>query len=183
MFKPTLLIASLLLISHTAYAEIQTWTASGTCLNSSFQVGNTGYDCSEAFSLLEVPTIEVAFSLTFDTSYAVNDPAAFIDLTVTVDPNEVFGSSAIYQLDGPLIDARFDPASADVLVMSGGWTAFSAGSLFWDLTLDENTHFGGEVTPFASPSNLWTLTPVPVPAAAWLFGSALVGLAAIKRKK
>lgn len=31
----------------------------------------------------------------------------------------------------------------------------------------------------------WTMTvsPVPVPAAAWLFGSALIGLAGIKRKK
>jgi hypothetical protein len=28
-----------------------------------------------------------------------------------------------------------------------------------------------------------TLNPVPVPAAAWLFGSALIGLAGIKRKK
>lgn len=29
----------------------------------------------------------------------------------------------------------------------------------------------------------WSTTSVPVPAAAWLFGSALIGLAGIKRKK
>jgi hypothetical protein len=29
----------------------------------------------------------------------------------------------------------------------------------------------------------WTITAVPVPAAAWLFGSALLGLAGIKRRK
>jgi hypothetical protein len=28
-----------------------------------------------------------------------------------------------------------------------------------------------------------SIKPVPVPAAAWLFGSALIGLAGIKRKK
>ena len=37
-----------------------------------------------------------------------------------------------------------------------------------------------------SSATTWTITPVatvPVPAAAWLFGSALIGLAGIKRKK
>jgi hypothetical protein len=29
----------------------------------------------------------------------------------------------------------------------------------------------------------WTIAPVPIPAAAWLFGSALIGLAGIKRRK
>ena len=30
---------------------------------------------------------------------------------------------------------------------------------------------------------VWAPSPVPLPAAAWLFGSALLGLAAVKRKK
>ena len=38
---------------------------------------------------------------------------------------------------------------------------------------------------FADATNATTISasPVPVPAAAWLFGSALIGLAGIKRKK
>ena len=34
-----------------------------------------------------------------------------------------------------------------------------------------------------APSRLFELTPVPVPAAAWLFGSALAGLASFARNR
>ncbi len=37
--------------------------------------------------------------------------------------------------------------------------------------------------PVATPPSPKTLPAVPVPAAAWLFGSALLGLVGIKRKK
>jgi hypothetical protein len=48
----------------------------------------------------------------------------------------------------------------------------------WEIESDTTIDPGSEDV-WAS----WSLSPVPVPAAAWLFGSALIGLGAIKRKR
>ncbi|MCP5131559.1 MAG: VPLPA-CTERM sorting domain-containing protein [Pseudomonadales bacterium] len=45
------------------------------------------------------------------------------------------------------------------------------------ITLNYDTANSGNVTLVT-----FTPSPVPIPAAAWLFGSALLGLAAVKRK-
>jgi len=42
---------------------------------------------------------------------------------------------------------------------------------------------GAGQAPFAQASLSYNAQTVPIPAAAWLFGSALIGLAGIKRKK
>lgn len=45
-----------------------------------------------------------------------------------------------------------------------------------------NADFDSTFNPYGVYA-VWSATEVPVPAAAWLFGSALLGLAGIKRKK
>jgi hypothetical protein len=69
--------------------------------------------------------------------------------------------------------------------------AGGAGSLFWLTSVDPSNDTPGTITNlgrFALDSNTGVLTfgsaaPVPVPAAAWLFGSALAGLLGFGRRR
>jgi hypothetical protein len=77
-------------------------------------------------------------------------------------------------------DLTIEGALIDML-LPGGW-AYSSQTLVENLDVDS----GGLATVFASPTTTWQLyatTEVPIPTAAWLFGSALLGLAVMKRKK
>jgi hypothetical protein len=57
-----------------------------------------------------------------------------------------------------------------------------AGVAYW--MVDELTGTFSDLTHNLSHSNLYgKVAPVPLPAAAWLFGSALLGLGAMKRKR
>lgn len=70
-------------------------------------------------------------------------------------------------------------------------TDVTAGSDPFSLALSGNLKWSPEVTSaFFSPSDLGTTvgtfafaSPVPVPAAAWLFGSGLIGLAGVARRR
>jgi hypothetical protein len=87
-------------------------------------------------------------------------------------------------VDGPLQPAPTQTTAGLVVDDLGNGTL---GGL-WD-----GTFFGAGFNSAALTSSLFgasdgiflegTVSAVPVPAAAWLFGSALIGLAGIKRKK
>ena len=64
---------------------------------------------------------------------------------------------------------------------NGSFTAWNGGFFdpTWNNALSVMTFFGGAAGLFVDG----TVSAVPVPAAAWLFGSALVGLAGIGRKR
>ena len=94
------------------------------------------------------------------------------------------------------IDHNYDCSGAAIVcnAVAAGDGSTSAADMavfslvFTDVSLSE---FNGTVTLFAKGANLETNTvysingvsEVPVPAAAWLFGSALVGLAGVARKR
>lgn len=91
------------------------------------------------------------------------DPADVIFSTATDDPSN---SLRVIDLDQQLsagtyrIVARVSPSTADAPTIEQGYREIET---FYNVT--------------------GTFTAVPVPAAAWLFGSALIGLASIKRKQ
>lgn len=59
------------------------------------------------------------------------------------------------------------------------WLDASFGASFWCMPTHNSNYPSGNICGSAH----FEVTPIPVPAAAWLFGSALVGLAGIKRKR
>lgn len=113
--------------------------------------------------------------------------------TATIDPdnsNLIFGNTVINATETEL-SFDFDLAGNDYMLFSGGTT-----ELFWCLETsaggcngpDSSEHLG--VNGLASYSVPHTgeivfaaATVVPVPAAVWLFGSGLIGLAGLARRK
>jgi hypothetical protein len=106
-------------------------------------------------------------------------------------------ASTLPDLDGTIIDGKvyIDPftPTADILEVGGWYLSLSSltigtpdifmsgsGLLYgngYDSTAVDWTFSGG------TSSYSMTITAVPVPAAVWLFGSGLVGLIAVARRK
>jgi len=88
-------------------------------------------------------------------------------------------SLSIYDLGGSLITAQSDISDAS-------WSGFNAGSYSLDLGGQNIGRIRIEDQPVGTHivgiDNL-AFSPVPVPAAAWLFGSGLIGLIGIARRK
>lgn len=106
----------------------------------------------------------------FNLSYSVNigdydfteQTAASFDSEFTVDdPANVGGISAFSMEIG---DSSFNDLSLSYEMSGGTWSA-----------TDGNT--------FNVVSGTFTVSAVPVPAAVWMFGSGLIGLIGVKRKK
>jgi hypothetical protein len=105
-----------------------------------------------------------------------------------------FGSGSGNTLSIDMFDGSFITASDDNSYAGGGFPelVFASGDLDkFNLVSDslgfnssflgfDDWNYGGYL--YGEWGSL-TLTEVPVPAAAWLFGSALLGLAGIKRRK
>jgi hypothetical protein len=136
------------------------------------------------------PNIMKDWSLTLIVPDLV-DPG--VEFTATIDPgnsNLIFGSSVINATETEL-SFDFGLAGNDYMLFSGGTT-----ELFWCMETsaggcngpDSSEHIGVNGVAFYSVPHTGeivfaTATVVPVPAAAWLFGSGLIGLAGIARRK
>ena len=64
----------------------------------------------------------------------------------------------------------------DLLINGDGWTLQTASDINDNGQIVGSAIFGGQTRAFL-------LNPVPVPAAVWLFGSGLIGLIGLARKK
>jgi len=80
---------------------------------------------------------------------------------------------------GDLVGAEIGVGAT--FALPGVWPGLWAGSPFFEQAVGTVQLFDSQVGIYVAGD--LTLTAVPVPAAAWLFGSALVGLAGIKRRK
>ena len=171
--------------TFTAGIESMTWDVVGSdraagapSTNGLMTTARTGTDSS-------VTGIEAAGYNTLQTNIEL--------YTQTLDGTETdFATNNSYFLSG-----------ADYAGSTGTWGSF-AGNVsfataaygesmeFWNLTTDGYAH-RGQVFPIAAHEKLagtWTLadnklvyTAVPVPAAVWLFGSSLIGLVGVARRR
>lgn len=95
-------------------------------------------------------------------------------------------------LFGQLLNTSFNSffgASGNFDIMDIGFTAVGAGSsslalsesLLWSFADEFGGYYGDQIAFSAASVNV--VSAVPVPAAAWLFGSGLIGLAGIARRR
>ena len=104
-----------------------------------------------------------------------------------------FSLTNVFPADWTTFSVTFDPTWTDVQAMANGWLpdniAIDPGanpSQTWALTMSDvyttEVRLSGEDSLLAGIDN-FRLQPVPIPAAFWLFGSGLVGLIGIARRK
>ena len=136
----------------------------------------------------------VSFDLTGDVQAAINNPFGLTDV------DDIFATGT-YD-DSVLIAGSGDVSLSNITFTVGSATfseADSLGSII--LTLSNNEFVGLDyssvdfisiTSSFVGDSNQlagsWigsslSVTPVPVPAAAWLFGSGLIGLAGLAKRR
>jgi hypothetical protein len=161
----------------------------------SFNTHTTSSDGESGMLSMIVGTGQLGMHMLFDWGGAPN-----IDMVVVANPNSVFGSGKSATAipgcqsttpSGSNINCLYDGhgyGSAGVPVASNPWmlasadpdgdgvmgTPMASGGPFQFF----NANFNANLTPTPIPP-----PAVPVPAAAWLFGSGLMGLAAVARRK
>ena len=94
---------------------------------------------------------------------------------------DVTASAGLYKY--LVADYRLDPSEAEGGINAGD--SFSAPTGFVNPILDHADYqvtFSSDTLHFALSGDSITVTAVPVPAALWLFGSALAGLGALRRR-
>lgn len=141
---------------------------------SSFSVDATAFTIITSSGALDIP--DEAFTLTSTSgSY---DPAADGGLgfgtfggTFTVNGGLLSGAFTGLQVFGFGDDINYD-FSSDV--------TFNSGSLMGGFT---SGRIEGSISDSVFIAKLGTVAPVPVPAAVWLFGSGLLALTGVARRK
>lgn len=185
--KISTLLAASALTFVAAQASAATHTISGTgsllatasntnsFVNSTYVYIGEGDLSGNAFSF----TLEQQVSNLFGVNTAQIYTAGTFDITTGVGSQEIIGCTGNANVCGGI-----DP----VVGTPSAFTPYSAVNIANGATLDWDTITMGQTVPnfglFDSISNL-SASPsaVPVPAAAWLFGSALLGLAGIGRNR
>jgi hypothetical protein len=175
-----LVLLSLLTFSLSAAAVPLTWTFQNAIFTEGgVAVGSFVYDAgTDIFSDMNVTT-------------SGGDTFAFPGINYAVGSG---GSNTITGTTVPVDDDLTNTWAFSILLLENMTNA--GGTIGFDLPTQGGSGFAGEalcgdaicsgdswqeVRLFASGSI--TTSPVPVPAAAWLFGSALISLVGIKRKK
>ncbi len=130
------------------------------------------------------------------TILAQGDTVSTVSATLRDGSNAILATGSIsdFALDvGSIINGLFT-SDAGTYTITGAITAIDffnntgTGFVFSGFTGDSNIDFGSiSVTPGSSSLNLsgssFVFTPVPIPAAVWLFGSALITLVGVRRSK
>lgn len=127
------------------------------------------------------------------TTFSANDPT-FYELNVT-DSNGALAYFSLIDTDNDFHDVTYTLTSDDAI----GLNAIEIGSqLFFQTTITDNNIAGpqGTFTQFLAAgqyvlkiatnqafSSSSQVSAVPLPAAAWLFGSALLGMGLFRRRK
>jgi len=113
----------------------------------------------------------------------IDIPNQAFTLDATLAPNSGMEFSGTFEVAGGLLMGTFDNLTLDILTTSINFNAdllYTGGSLMGSLT-------GGRLEGTGNATNLGAklgeITVVPVPAAVWLFGSGLIGLVGVARRK
>ena len=77
---------------------------------------------------------------------------------------------------GDPLEFLFSVTGGDLAGLYGG----TGGIILTGTGFTDWANYGGN-TPFSGMSDTFAVSPIPVPAAVWLFGSALLGLAGFGR--
>lgn len=132
-----------------------------------------GKDAIEGSAIQSTVEVEAGDTFTFDWTWESGEPAALGSDDVFDD--FAFVALSLFGIEEVLATAAMDGAAASG---SYSWTAGAAGVLTWTVGIVD---VGDDIVN--SYLNVSKLSPVPVPAAALLFGSALLGFAGFSARR
>jgi len=178
MKKLSTVLAASALAVVAAQASAASWTVTGsgslvgqtsTLPNSTYAYTGAGTDDGTTLSISVAQAITNSLGLstiTSDISFNMTTGTGTSEVTACtgspyVCTAGIVGTTAVYQTQNQV--------------------GTGAPSIAWDQILVIDTGFVGLAD--SSSSFVATASAVPVPAAAWLFGSALIGLAGVGRKR
>ena len=185
MLKQALLMSFIFLAGHmsSAFAATATYYFNGTCDDCVLTDGTGLIGTLVLEDYIEGTEINLGHFVSF--SYVGSDLVVPYVVDPPVELYVNFEAYAIAGAIGPAFAAPynfqldFDDGLRFKTTISGDWYTCAPGAGgYYSGTCDDviGNDYG---------TGTWSTTPgaVPIPAAAWLFGSALLGLAAVKRKK
>ncbi len=161
--------------------------------------GQAGWQAFD-ISGLSVPVSSISYSFTlrgatnahgFPLSMAIYDVnSEFTDLNISQTPPDAAGLALMLDLHSGNTYGNFIAYPVNDEVYTVNFNAQAIADLNSSIGLGEqyfsigiaNTSFE-ELGYFSPMSATLTVSEVPIPAAAWLFGSALIGLVGFKRKQ
>lgn len=137
-------------------------------------------------------TITSPYQLLSNTDYS-NNPAVLLTMAVPGHLALTRANSSSYQLNIYSVNGDSAPTSWALTLQqsSGPWiqSLHDGGGSSLDFAYSDLVNGGGAMAGVASGTNttifsvVSTPAPVPIPGAAWLLGSGLVGLVGLRRKK
>ena len=176
MKKLNTILAVSALAVVSAQASAATWSVTGTgsltgqtstLPNSTYSYSGGGTDDGTTISLTIVQEITNSLGLS-----SITSDISF-DMVSGAGSSEVTACTGSPYVCAPGIVGTIGPYQTQNQVGTG------APEITWDQILVIDTGFVG----LADSNSSFVASAVPVPAAAWLFGSALVGLAGIGRRR
>ncbi|WP_101757926.1 VPLPA-CTERM sorting domain-containing protein [Oceanicoccus sp. KOV_DT_Chl] len=199
MLKKTLAISSLIFLSCLSISAFSVTVATFNSVSTS--------DESAYWSTYNSSSLGAAI-LSSDGSYVdtgynniiASDATRLINVTIAYDTNltgDINGNVLSNVTGYSIIQSCSDNGSSSEGIAINGCAALyaypgtyalymvgNADPLVFDFLIGGSTNFQTTITGsgIIIDTNLITVSSVPVPAAAWLFGSALIGLFGLKRK-
>ena len=149
---------------------------------------------------VQITTLDATFPISeyqfgFLTGGGFTSITSLLDWTYTFNGGDVvdfalreIASDTVYDIANPLDYANqiyslsIDPSNSQNPVVTSPY--YHALTIAWDLNHDgyADPGFGFAITPIVTNDGM-APTVVPLPAAAWLFGSGLLGLGALARRR
>jgi hypothetical protein len=163
---------------NAAQTGMATWSPFATAVNGAYGTGTTQhwgqYRSNADFTMANDGSAATATN-------AARPPAAF-----TLEYTGLFGSSAT----GNTITGHYDLGPGIYSLVVGGANATDLAALLSDAQASNSCAIAGPACTAYTADRLartfniaFSVTPVPLPAAVWLFGSGLAGVIALARRK
>lgn len=191
MSKTKMIMKATAIAASLAAVQAQAAITSGTGTTTGFFPGLTAYDTDSAMVLIGTASAATGFTSTLEFTTDQTH-----ELTLHVSNFDLQSVRDLYTISGiaanPVIpnDPNINPLNnIDPLSVTFNGTVYSFGLENDVINLGPlaagtyTLEIQGDVPSFGFAGALIETSAVPVPAAAWLFGSALLGLAGVGRKR
>jgi len=174
-------------VIFTCFALLLSSTVSAATINGSLGVGGVyaatgGSDLSDV-SLLTLTNVGATFAVDDIALFVVGDPAVVANGILNLDSfvaGANFWTVEGFMLDITSLEIDSAPRTESALLLSGAGILSGNG---YEATIANWTFSTQSLTSYSMTATASGIAAIPVPAAAWLFGSGMIGLVGVARRR